>query len=36
MGDSEDERPVLALVPLIALVLWVGWRTIKRRFPVDF
>ncbi|WP_228555953.1 amino acid permease [Catenulispora pinisilvae] len=35
MADSGSERPVLALVPLIVLVLWVGWRAIKRRFPVD-
>jgi L-asparagine permease len=35
MADSADERPVLALVPLIVLVLWIGWRAIKRRFPAD-
>ena len=35
MADSADERPVPALVPLIVLVLWIGWRAIKRRFPVD-
>jgi L-asparagine permease len=35
MGASKDERPVLALVPVIVLVLWVGWKAIKRRFPVD-
>jgi L-asparagine permease len=35
MADSGSERPVLATIPVIVLVLWAGWRAIKRRFPVD-
>jgi L-asparagine permease len=35
MADSADERPVLAMVPFIVLALGIGWRAIKRRFPVD-
>lgn len=35
MGFSAGERPVLGLVPFIVVVLWVGWRAVKRRFPVD-